>query len=1607
MGALHDIRMKFRAGAAVILCLLGALFALPQAWAADPAPGTHITNTAYANYNNGVGNPIPQISASADTVVGTPLPIEVQFCDSSWNKAYQYNVGDTVYVQVTDKNFDPDPSTPGKVSATISSYIGPGSKSVFDTVTVALAETGQGTGIYRGSITSNGGPPVPGDGVLSLGDDSTLKVVYTDQASQISTVDDTALVDPYGRVFDSSSGQMISGATVTLVDNATGRPAVLPQPPAVPIAQQNPVVTGADGQFSFKYVNPGNYHITVSPGGGYIFPSTVPAADFPAGYNIVTPGSYGGSFTINTGTQPLDIDMPADPPVSYLQVAKTADRNSASIGDIVRYAVTVQDTGKTDVSVLTITDVMPQGLHYLKGSAAINGRKAPDPAISGAELVFGAGALPAGGTAVLSYSASVGPDSREGTTAVNTAFATGSTTGGVLMSNKARFSLIINGGVFTSKGVIIGKIFQDKNRNRIQDEGEPGIPGVVIYMEDGTRVITGTDGKFSIFGVTAGTHVLRVDETSLPKGAKLEALSDRFMGDEASQFVDMPSGGLFKADFAVTGDIGPIKTGANPQQAQNGAKETVAQPSAEQPVKERIKHMSPALEILSPRDGATAYIRKVKVVVKAPINDALSLYVNGEEVNGHLGRTTKDPVSGVAVYEFISVEVVPGEDNKIKAEAKDASGKIAAATITLRASGRPAKIIVTPAKAEIPADGKTVTEFSVKILDEKGAVVGYPGTVTVETSRGKILDKDMDKTEPGTQFEPADGNVKFHLKSPWRTGRDKITVSCNGVTETVPVFFSPYLRKMIAVGDGEVAIGYGSTRNAQGRTFASDNWLDNNFFFGGRGAFFAKGDIGWGTLLTASYDSAKQKQDVGLFKSAISNVESESQYPILGDDSRIGYEALSSDKLYLRAEKDRSSVTYGDFQTNLNQGGLAAYNRTFTGLVADVDTKRFKMRSFVSRTENAQVVDAIPGKGIAGYYFLSKAPIVVGSEMVVIETRDWRQPERVISRAPMTRWTDYTIDYEMGSILFKSPIPVRDDNFNPVYIIVSYENLGTQKHYVYGGRAAIDPFSWLETGFTGIVEQNDVSDNRLLGSDVTARLPLKTVVKGEWAQTDSLFNIDSIFTPKVGSAWSLKLCANPITNLKASAYYYNVGDFFQNPSATNYQAGKESYGADVDYKVAKDTDACGKFFVEKDRVNHMHDDFASAGLKTAFLKIFKAGLDFQYQQSTETFVPANLPTTRFPFDNSEEIPSRLTALKLFLSATPWKDVTVSADRTQDILRNRDNMTEAGVEYQYTQSTRLYVREQYMQLDDRSQARTVAGAESTIAKNTVAFDEYRLVGGADGSRNEQSIGIRNKFNIGCGVTGDVSVEDLKTLSGQEKLAEPDAFASSFGLAYLEGKDIKATSRFEYRHATGDTSYLAELGCAYKLDSDFFLLTSGRYFDDQSGSGSRILSRAATGIAYRPAWTDVFNALAKFEYKYEKNPAAQGLDGNSYIFSADGVLTPSARMEISGKYACKYAVTGGIPVFTDLVSVKAFYDLTNRIDIGGTARMLTGHHCQSRLFGGAAEAGYRVIKDIWLSAGYSFDKFDSDLTQEDFQGRGPYVKLRVKMDEKSLKGLPEQL
>jgi hypothetical protein len=110
--------------------------------------------------------------------------------------------------------------------------------------------------------------------------------------------------------------------------------------------------------------------------------------------------------------------------------------------------------------------------------------------------------------------------------------------------------LVTPGSAFDTRACVVGKIFVDCNGNRVQDAGEPGIPGVRVYFEDGTNLTSDENGNYSLCGLRPITHVVKVDASSLPAGSRMVVLSSRNAGDGNSLFVDLRDGELHRADFA-------------------------------------------------------------------------------------------------------------------------------------------------------------------------------------------------------------------------------------------------------------------------------------------------------------------------------------------------------------------------------------------------------------------------------------------------------------------------------------------------------------------------------------------------------------------------------------------------------------------------------------------------------------------------------------------------------------------------------------------------------------------------------------------------------------------------------------------------------------------------------------------------------------------------------------------------------------------------------------------------------------------------------------------------------------------------------------------------
>ncbi|MBU0971249.1 MAG: DUF11 domain-containing protein [Proteobacteria bacterium] len=1550
-----------------------------------------------------------------------------------------YHIGDTICIQVKDLDRNEDPNLIESVNITLAD-----NKSG-DNETITLTETGASTGIFLGCLPSASEPMNTGNGTISVSEDSALTATYTDPFDVSPVYQDSVLIDPFGVVFDSVSGAPLAGAVVTLRISSSG--ALAHTAPGWPVGQPDSVTTGPNGAYAFPLIPPGSYYFEVTPVAPYTFPSTVATADLPPGF-VIKVGSRGEVFTLAPLDPPLNLDLPADPPAGSLTITKTANKNEASIGDVVSYAVTINNIGMAPTTAVKLYDTLPHGFVLMKKSTRIDGIAAVDPqSDNGRTLIWSLGTIPVNTSRTISYTAILGPDSQKGD-GKNIAYAGAKTLGKNITSNIASKKIKITQGVFTSRGTIIGKIFIDSNGDGLQQHLiagnqylENGIPGVVIYMEDGTRVETDLDGKFSIYGVRPGTHVLRVDCDTLPVDVELVPISNRFMGSASSQFVRMVHGQIYKANFAAkrikikrdsifqtqpAQDAQPIipepqkpektataidatfeDTAATAPQAElTGARtDSAAPPGPSVSLEEQIKQMTPDLAILSPHDGEVITSGHVHILVKTPLGTRPGLQVNGQAVSEkRIGRTITYEKGKVAVFEYVGVTLNTGQVNTITAEVKDSFGNIRGQKrLQVTAVGSPDHIEIQPQLKSIPADGRAKTRVRVSVFDKNGHLVPTEAMVTIATTAGEILEKDQDPMTSGHQIELQNGWTNFTIKAPFESRKAQITADYETLKGTSEIFFAPHLRDLFAVGFGEITLGYGQKSGNFG-FLKKDGEFDEGAFADARGAAFVKGDIGWGVLLTAAYDSGKEETDE-LFRTSDTDLASEGKYPIYGDESQQEYEALSREKFYVRLDKDHSSVLFGDYDTNLNDSRLGAYSRSFNGFKSDIQTDRFKLRSFATYTDQTQVVDILPAKGVSGYYYLKHTPAVNGSEKVVLETRSRNRTDRILKREVMTRWTDYDISYDDGSILFKEPVSSRDSDFNPVYIVVSYETRDNgERYYIYGGRGAVKLTDWMTLGVTDIVEEKAVDDYHLLGGDVTFTLPAQTTITAEWAQTDSTFELNNVYELKNGDGWSLEIGSKPIQGLDLNGYYRNLSTYYDNASAVDVMRGTEKYGLNVDYRLLPDLFLRGKYFNQTDVLNNGKYRLSSLDVEKKFSKT-TVTVGLSHETSTDNYIPSASPASRDPFDISDETPEELTAVRASIETRLTPDLSVMAGHKQDVRQNRYNLSHAGLTYKIDPLSRAYLRHEYGTYDERREERTLIGVEADVARDTVEYSEYRLESGADGSRTNQVLGLRNKFNLTQSVSGNIAVENLHTLRGGQRQAESDGLAISTGLQYLPTDHLKLTSRFEYKNEKSDpdlTSHLVEVGIGYKLHPDYSLLARERYYSEVLGNhqGERTHSRTMLGLAYRPVHFDRFNALMKVEFKNELDTMSQpDEDTNAYIGSMEGHYQVNRRLQVMGKYAGKLVSENNLKSYTDMVSARFIYDLTDRFDIGAEYRLLTSHNAGSRSHGGSLEAGYRLVKNLWLSLGYSFDEYSADLSADNYWGKGPYLRIRFKFDEKT--------
>jgi hypothetical protein len=1067
---------------------------------------------------------------------------------------------------------------------------------------------------------------------------------------------------------------------------------------------------------------------------------------------------------------------------------------------------------------------------------------------------------------------------------------------------------------------------------------------------------------------------------------------------------------------------------------------------------------SPAIKIMTPTNDTVVDVQATTVILQFSIGSQVELRVNGVLVDSTLlGRTQEDSSTNLVTQTWYGVSLKEG-DNTISAQVL--GGKEPPVTVQVVVQGAPQQLKVETVESRIPADGRSTATVRGQLIDQKGNRSNRDAVVTLTATAGEFTGKDFKLDQPGFQVEAKAGQFSTILRSDLKAQTVRIRATANDLEAFTQLQFETALRPSLVTGVIDLRLGargtdyYGSFRDFLRPD--RDNKTQLNF----HSAIFATGAIGeW--LFTGAYNSSRSlNEDCDCNNRLFRTYQSgEQNYPVYGDSSKVDVVAPSIDSVFLRFERSTGIAgttpdyaMWGDYNTEefaRSSQQFTAITRQLHGFKANYNWGNLQITGLYGNQLEGFQRDTIAPDGTSGYYFLSRRILQPGSENVFIELEELNRPGTVLQRKQLNRSSDYEIDYDRGTLLFREPILRTDiDETGQVLvrrIIVSYQyDDQNSDNNIYAGRLQYNLSrtpnheSWL--GATFVQENHGARDFQLYGADALIALGDNGKLIAEYAHSTN----DSELMGKVsGSAYRLEAEGQITNNIQGRAYYRFADTGFANNATISFVPGQTRYGAQLIAKLSDSTNA---------RVQYDHEDnfgIAPQPLDT-FEELFSPrseaipGSKVDNSLTTisagiqQRFGSALLDVDWIHRHREDRIPdsslsSTSDQLRSRFSVPIAKNLTFIAQNELTLSSEKDTVypdrSILGLNWAVMPGINVSLAQQFYsggQYSGNSITSLSVNGEHKLGPNTTLTGRYSIFGGANEMTTQGAIGLNNRWSIAPGLRLNLAYEHVfgnffgRTAVGQQ-YAQPYAFGQSasaigfnggdsysVGLEYSDNPDFQASARYEHRTSSGGSNTVISAAAVGKISPALTALV--RY--QQAGSSNQKLSglgdtmNLKLGLAYRDPNDDKFNALLRYEYR--ENPATipdtlllgSGTGSQDHTFALEAIYAPNWQWEFYGKYALRNSTSyiasdlAGTSM-VNLAQFRATYRLGYSVDLVGEARWIGQENYTETGF--IVEAGYYLTPNLRLSAGYAFGQVDD----RDFSGTrsagGPYLGITVKLNE----------
>jgi hypothetical protein len=1041
---------------------------------------------------------------------------------------------------------------------------------------------------------------------------------------------------------------------------------------------------------------------------------------------------------------------------------------------------------------------------------------------------------------------------------------------------------------------------------------------------------------------------------------------------------------------------------------------------------------------LYPAAGFIPKIPSVKIGVQHDPALRVRLFRNGELVSPlNFDGVQKNAAQSVAVSRWRGIDLAEGP-NTFVAELLDANGAVAERIQQrVHSSGPPVRAQLIPKLSALVADGRTPPVIAVRLVDRWGEPVreGMSGPLQVAAphrareSVERARERKLAVPNLGaTNFVVGRGGIAHIELEPTTTmGRFSLTLLlAEDRSEEIEGWLSPGPREFTLVGLGSGTRGFGeNSGNGAERRAAGISAQGQE----GRVALFASGTLRGEWQVTAAYDTDAKHTVPG--ERLQRTLDTEEHFALYGDDTQEGYEAPTSDGVFLKLQRDRFYALYGDFETALGETELARYDRIVTGLKSEYYGDGLRWNGFATDTGQSFARDEIRGNGTSGLYRLAQAPIVIGSERVRIEVRDRFRPNRVVEARPLVSQIDYDIDPFGGTLHFREPIAGRDESFNPVFIVVEYELAGAGDALSGGGRVA---GRWLdgalELGASGIHEGRGTQSGDLLGLDATYHWGEATELHAEWAGSDG----ESFAGAQRGLAWLLS-AEHRTQSLELLAYAREQESGFGLGQLSGIDQGARRIGVDGRWRFREKWSLVGTTFHEQNLATSDDRQIAEsvvewedgghgvhAGARyvrdSAPLAAASTGqllLGGHYGFFAERLTLRAGGEVGFGSESPHGDYSDRVVVGADFKATDWLRLFAEHELTfGDVHTGQDTRVGAAV-------TPWEGGQISASLGLQQTPGALGAAAEPEAEGVLADEPAAATGREYGPRTYANLGVAQHWNLAQHWGFDFAVDRSQTLKGESATpfdanvavvsgsTNDDYTAISLGAGYSR-EDVAFTSRVETRMGELEDLWSFTLGALRDGERTSYAGHVELFLNERGGASpvSEDIYATRFSLAYRPLDTR-FIVLEQVEYEHGTSDGG-GFDtrGNRVLNHLKLNYTFDDRTQISWQYSAKWVAEridgeryGSVG---HLFGVEARYDVAPGWDfaVAARARQLSSGGAADGNYSVGASVGRLVMKNVWASAGYNVTGFsDEDFSQSEYTAKGPFVRLRVKVDQDSVR------